>query len=83
MKKNYTTEEKYTDMSVRPSYAGKPHLVLSPIRGGVIVTFSSKRIFFFFFLTSVGKENSLNWVFEMLYYRESQKMYYANDYLPY
>lgn len=31
---------------------------------------------------SVGKENSLNWVFEM-YYRESQKVYYANDYLPY
>lgn len=55
MKKNYTTEEKYTYMSVRPSYAGKPHLVLSPIRGGVIVTFSSKRIFFFFFFNVCGK----------------------------
>lgn len=49
MKKKHTTKEKYTEMSVHPSYAGKPHLVLSPIRGGVIVTFSSKRIFFFFF----------------------------------
>lgn len=37
----------------------------------------------FFFLNVYGKRSlDLNWAFVELYYRESQKMFYVNDYLP-